>query len=549
MQAQLSSLARGAPALLILSLVVLAAPALAAPELLPGWPQELPPGVSGGYLLLPMDGAALADLDGDGKLEIVVSSGDRVWVLGADGKALPGWPATVSGTAQAPPAVGDVDGDGKLDVVQVARGLKYSDPTSVNVLGLDGKPLPGWPKTYPNLAFRTPTLADLDGNGTLDIIVQIGRWPPAGTIEVLSSDGALLGPNWSHELDSYPIAPAAVGDLDGDGKLEVAYLTLGNLTVREADGTMRAGFPLAAEAGWKGSGGLALADLDGDGKLELLWCMSENKDGGGKVRLHAADATGKALAGFPVMLTTQDIGSPSAPTIGDVDKDGKLEIAVSLRQVGVQLVRADGQLLGSPIGAGDEITASPILVDLDGDGDLEIVTDRNLLDGTPTAQGYIDAHHHDGSPVTGFPLRTAGNTMSNSAVLADVNGDGQLELAIVSATNVDPPSSWVSLWRIPGAKSTATDWPSYGAGPRRACCAGCEDKSATPWLADGGPPDVGVDATATDAGVDAGTGNDDGSGCSCRVSAAPTASATGWLALLLLALLLRWRARARETRY
>ncbi|MCK5798206.1 MAG: VCBS repeat-containing protein, partial [Deltaproteobacteria bacterium] len=461
-----------AAALLLLPVI-----ANAQPKRLKGWPVELPTGTFGGYVLLPMNGAALADLDGDGKRDIIASAGDKVWALHADGKPLTGWPTTIKGSAQSPPAIGDIDGDGKLDVVQVGRGLRYSEPSTVNVFDATGKPLPGWPKTYANLIFHPPTLADLDGDGRSEIIVQIGHWPPKGTIEVLASDATLLLPMWSYDLDSYPLAATAVGDVDGDGKLDVAYLTKEKVSVRAADGTMLEGFPVDAAMKREYTGALVLADLDGDGKLDIIYCSTEAGDGGKGVKLHALTAKGKSLAGFPMTLTDLDVPSPAPPSIGDLDGDGKLEIVVPIRGIGVVVVAADGSLVGKPMGDKNQVDATVVLVDLDGDGKLELITDRNLVDGPagdPTGtpqEGYVDAYHHDGTLVSDFPLRITANTMNNSIVVGDVDGDGALELVVVSSSAVNPPSSWVSLWSLPGSSTKpAPPWPMHGAGLRRANC-------------------------------------------------------------------------------
>jgi hypothetical protein len=71
----------------------------------------------------PWRGVALADLTGDGYLEIIGSSTDsQVYAWDHTGALLPGFPVSTIGWAQNAPAVGDVTGDGNLEIVQTTRG-------------------------------------------------------------------------------------------------------------------------------------------------------------------------------------------------------------------------------------------------------------------------------------------------------------------------------------------------------------------------------------------------------------------------------------------
>src|SRR5436309_962789 len=58
---------------------------------------------------------ALADLDGDGRLELVVGS-DRLYAFRPDGTVLPGFPVAASGYFASSPLVDDLDGDGRPEI-------------------------------------------------------------------------------------------------------------------------------------------------------------------------------------------------------------------------------------------------------------------------------------------------------------------------------------------------------------------------------------------------------------------------------------------------
>ena len=78
----------------------------------PGFPKDL----GGGAILSP---ATIADVDGNGDLEIVIGSNSgKVFVLNHDGSYYPGWPKSApSPYVFGAPAVGDIDGDGKVEIV------------------------------------------------------------------------------------------------------------------------------------------------------------------------------------------------------------------------------------------------------------------------------------------------------------------------------------------------------------------------------------------------------------------------------------------------
>ena len=529
-----------------------------------GWPLKMTPGISGVYLLAPMEGVALVDLTGDKKLELVASSGDKVFAWDASGKALKGWPQQVLATAQAAPTVGDIDGDGDLEVVQVARGLKYSDPTYLHAFHHDGAVVKGWPKTLPSLVFHPVTLADLDGDGAQDMVVQLGKWPPAGSLVVLAGDGNVLGAGWNYlDLDGVPMAPAAVGDVTGDGDLELAVVTQKTLTVRRSDGTMLAKFPLSAPAGKRHRGGVLMLNLDAIAGSELVYGLTGAGSGKVTAQLQAVTKAGLTVTGFPATLASDAMGL-AVPTAGDLDGDKLRELVANVRGKGLVVVDQAGQVKGKPIVTQADSTASVQLIDLDGDGKLELLADNNSAD-PKTNKGYLEAYELDGTPVTGFPLRVTGTTLVSSPSAADLDGDGKLELVVVSTVLSSKPESWVNVWTLAQGKVTPRAWSTYAHDERRSNCPACGAKSQSTFKADGAILDSGADAATPDAGAEAGAdqaatpdyenGADglkadraapecqDCNGCTCNLQPASRWQAGSALAPLLLLALVRRRRR------
>src|SRR5678815_3351344 len=104
---------------------------------------------------------AFADIDGDGKLEVIIGAdthaegppintpdGGAIHVFRWNGTELPGFPQYVNQTIVSSPAVGDIDGDGYLDIV-VGGGIYYPGAVGHQVYAWkrDGTFVPGWPVT------------------------------------------------------------------------------------------------------------------------------------------------------------------------------------------------------------------------------------------------------------------------------------------------------------------------------------------------------------------------------------------------------------------
>jgi len=109
---------------------------------------------------------ALADLDGDGRIEIAVGSWDgRMYVWDDAGQPKPGWPVAVLDQIISSAALADLDGDGWLDVVVGSKDGRLYGWTA------EGRPLPGFPYELGDAVFSSPWVGDLEGDGRADIVV------------------------------------------------------------------------------------------------------------------------------------------------------------------------------------------------------------------------------------------------------------------------------------------------------------------------------------------------------------------------------------------
>jgi len=161
--------------------------------------------------------AVLGQLDQDGKLDLLLAGDGLVNALlnRGDGTFDAVVDTLVNGTSV---AVGDIDGDGKLDLV-----VQDQASTGVSVVRGHGDITFGSPAIYPTgeVIYAEglnvgPLLADIDGDGKLDVVVE-----NQDGVSVLMNrgDGSFASP--INLVSAPPPFPFAMGDLDGDGLLDI----------------------------------------------------------------------------------------------------------------------------------------------------------------------------------------------------------------------------------------------------------------------------------------------------------------------------------------
>jgi len=177
-----------------------------------------------------MSTPAIADVDGDGLPEVAWGSLDAhiYLVRGANGTDKPGWPRFVRDTIFSSPALFDLDGDGKPEVIigadAHAEGPPFNTPDGgcLHALRYDDTELPGFPKCIDQVIVSSPAVGDIDGNGKPEIVVGTGLyWPSrAHRLYAFRCDGSSV-PGWPVPTDGQVITAPALADLDGDGVLDV----------------------------------------------------------------------------------------------------------------------------------------------------------------------------------------------------------------------------------------------------------------------------------------------------------------------------------------
>ncbi len=323
-------------------------------------------------------GLAAGDLTGDGRDEIVACSWDthQIFVFAANGSVLPGWPRSMAVTTHglwAAPVLADLDLNGTPEVI---------------VLGLDSR-LYVWRANGTELRdgdnnaatqgvfFLIPSSATWSRGGpvvgnvlTANAAPEIVFGTTTNRIYMLRADGS-IPPGWPVTVGDDVNASPALGDVDGDGDLEVVVPAGdGFLYVLRGDGSALPGWPRPFETHWSAlAPSVALHDFDADGKLEIVVAGSSGAVENGQLAIF--NWQGNYLPGWPVEVHT---ASESSPVLGDLDGDGVVEIVFGGESGQILGFEPNGSMAkGFPIRLGAEMRSTPTITDLDGDGDTDLV--------------------------------------------------------------------------------------------------------------------------------------------------------------------------------
>ena len=408
---------------------------LTAPVQMPNWPISI--GWTSPY---PASGVCLADIFGDGFLEIICgSSNGDFHVLDYQGNDLPGWPKTGLGKIRAKVAVGDIDPDYPgLEIIAVA------ETSTMYIWHNDGTPAPGWPQATGSVGhLRAPVIFDVDGDGDLEII--LGK----GEVCIYNHDGTIY-PGWPQSIGS--VATPSVADVDNDGVVEICAVSYNSIYLWDKDGNPEPGWPLIDVAGATSYAQPVLADLDDDGDLEILHAHYDQWVSPSQNHVAIYHHDGTVFDNWP-----QDYPGPHTyitPVTGDIDNDGDLEIFGGGHTFDLMAKHHTGaNVAGWPVSATSALECSPIVFDVDGDGYREVLFAENW----PGANGFLYAFNGDGSTVTDWPASISGPAFVNSAAAGDVDGDGDIEIALMLGYGV------VNLWTVEDVPYRAylTEWGTY----------------------------------------------------------------------------------------
>lgn len=386
-------------------------------------------------------GVSMADLDNDGKMELIGSNWatDEIWVVRDDGSPFPGWPQPMNNGSWAVPVVGDIDNNGDLEIIvnNVATWTYVWNHDGTDFYdGDNNQNTVGRFQNRPGESFNrsSPALYDVDGDGKLEII--FGSHQRGGNdnyVHALKND-ATDAPGWGKNLgpDGFNVTSIGIADMDNDGLAEIVFPCDNDLLyVWQPDGSNKAGFPIPFTSQGGNHDNLtpspAFADFDRNGDIEMVLVSVLSRTNS---QLYIMDHDANVWPGFPVQVggTTQN-----SPIVGDLNGDHSPDILIGIEGNSTTStilygIQADGTpVAGFPIKLNGSPKSPPVICDFDQDGDVDVV-----------ASGLDRLLHVWDMPFPYHPWATPwgtfhGNNRRTGVYLDDIvvaTGGGSFELSV-----------------------------------------------------------------------------------------------------------------------
>ena len=282
-------------------------------------------------------------------------------------------------------------------------------------------------------------LGDIDGDGKSDIIVSNDGTNTISVYRNTSTSGSISAGSFAAPVSfitvNLPIG-VAVGDIDGDGKLDIAVTTQTSSTVSVFRNTSSPGsVTMAARQDFTTSSittNVGFADIDKDGKSDMVVCNFSSAN----VSVFRSTSTSGSIS-FAARLDFSTGSNPEGLAFGDIDGDGMVDMVVADRGSNTISLYRNTATSGS-ITAGSFAARVPFatatapvglrIVDIDGDGKLDIANSNNasavlsVFRNTATS-GVINS----GSLAPRVDFSTGANPFFGNAV-GDIDGDGKPDI-------------------------------------------------------------------------------------------------------------------------
>ncbi len=447
-------------------------------------------------------GVALADFNGDGKLDLVAAdyatTPGVVWVLLGNGDGT--FQAPVSYPAGASPhgvAVADFNGDGKPDIAVANQ----TGGVSVLLGNGDGTFQPPEQHAAGGTGCVLVLAADLNGDGIPDLVT--GNYGNSISVLLGASTGGFgeAITTSTGAADESGVSALAIADFNGDRKPDVAVVGASGSAYQalylagNGDGTFQSPQVISDAVGY---GSLLAADLNRDGHIDLVSCsgagsslsvflgngdgtflsLSQVAVGFADQGIGAADLNGDGIldlvtanaddATVSVLIGTGSGAFHSAPAyktgaspvwvaIADLNNDGKNDLAVADADAGaISVLLGKGNGTFKPpvnLRAGKQ-PAAVIAVDLNGDGIPDLVSAN---EGGDTVSVLLGLGNGSFKPAVNYAV----GTRPIRLVAGDFNGDGKPDLAVLNvATRSVPGTVSILLGNGDGTFQSQTSIPA-----------------------------------------------------------------------------------------
>jgi hypothetical protein len=372
------------------------------------------------------DFVALGDFNGDGKLDLAVSDNgsSSVSILLNNGNGTFGAATNIALVSGSPTsvAVGDFNGDGKLDLVTANGGFD-----GVNVLLGNGNGSFGAPVKFgTGFVPASVAVADFNGDGKQDIAVGCA-FPSGDGVNILIGNGNGTFQAFKKYVAGGTPAAMIVADVNGDGHPDIVTANGAfandsiSVLLNNGKGTFAAPLLDVADVN---PVGLAAGNFLGGSKLDLIVVNHDTSD--------ISVLPGNENGTFMATLSYGVGGSPGAIVAADFNGDGVTDLAVSHTFIGpgspstinILTNNGDGTFNNSANLTTGASASDMVLGDFNGDGKMDLAVSSTDSHGNPIVAVFLG----NGNGTFKKPINSLyTNPLANLAV-GDFNGNGKLDI-------------------------------------------------------------------------------------------------------------------------
>lgn len=303
--------------------------------------------------------------------------------------------------------------------------------------------LPGTGSQYYSDVNYGLAVVDIDGDGDVDVVTANNEGVISYTNVGDTNNDGVADFTRTAVHSGFAGYDVAVADLNGDGRLDIVASQFNTLTELlnlgdvNSDGLANDFADRSVNTGSQGYGyGITTADMNGDGLTDII--VANYYSGPNQILLNQGDINNDGQIDY----VTQNLNGPYnnnglGVDTGDIDGDGDLDLLVSRWSGQNEIVYIndgdanndgliDFRTIELPTGGS---TLESELIDIDGDGDLDIVTSENSGD----ARILYNGGDADGDGLVEFSMQSVTGAYSNYGLaVGDVDGDGDLDIVYPS---------------------------------------------------------------------------------------------------------------------